>query len=150
MAGNNVDNFFKQTGNRDNEFVSHGTVNGGKLVSMSRVTATVAEINAGKVLVPAVSGKTIVVTDFAARVNGTFTTATSVDVEDTSATVSVQSLAIAQVVDAAVLQDADTGVTRGAGMFGSITLGEALQVIKKGSDAAGGTDIEFFITYSIQ
>jgi hypothetical protein len=114
----------------------------------TEVTATLAEINAGKVLVPGRQGKTIVFTSFAARVTGTFTTCTAIVLaDDASSPVTIQSIAVAAAGDGEVLKDGTTNVTRGAGMWGNLTQGVGIKVTKTGSSAAGGTSITFFLGY---
>lgn len=118
------------------------------VVRVAVVTATLAEINAGKVIVPALSGKSIVVTDFAARVSGNFTATTSVDLQATTTTATkVQVCAVAALTDAAVLKDGTANVTRGAAMYGSAPAGESISVANVGTAAAGGTSITFYVTY---
>lgn len=108
------------------------------------VTATLAEINAGKTIIPAVTGKQIRVVDYVATVAGTFTTTTSVDLQDESAT-NVTALAQADLSDGAILLPSDG--TLGAGFAAPLTSGEALQVVNTGTAAAGGTSITFNVSY---
>lgn len=109
------------------------------------VTATLAEINAGKTLIPAVSGKQIRVTNYAAIAVGTFADTTSVDIQDESAT-KVAVLAVAD-LDDATLTPADGAL--GAGFAVPLTAGEALEIANVGSAATGGTSIRFVVTYDL-
>lgn len=113
-------------------------------------TATLAQINADLTLLAGVSGRTIRIVDFSARVSGTFTTCTTVDVQDTNGTpVVIQSIAAAAILDGSVLKDGTANVTRGVGMWGDLTANEGIEVVNTGSDCAGGTSITFDIQYTI-
>ena len=121
------------------------------LVRHLQVTATLAEINAGTTLLAGVTGKTIRVVGFAARVSGTFTTTTSIDLEDTNGTpVAIQTILVAAAADAAVLKDGTSNVTRGLGMWGDLTASAGIAVTNTGSAAAGGTSITFDLDYIVK
>lgn len=107
------------------------------------VTATLAEINAGKEIIPAVTGKKIQVLDYIAIATGTFATTTSVDLQDESAT-KVAVLAVADLDDATLIP-ADGAL--GAGFGVPLTVSEALEVANVGDPAAGGTSIRFIVSY---
>lgn len=111
-----------------------------------RVTATISEINAGKTLIAAVTGKKIQVTNISVLVQGAFGAVTSVEIEDESA-VEVISYAQAQLTDGAILAPDSTGVTLKAGFGAPLTVAEALVVTKTGSDITTATDAVFTISY---
>lgn len=112
------------------------------------VSATLAEINAGKVLIPGVSGKAITVISFVERVTGTFTTATAIVLaSDNGTPVVVGTEAIAGVTNGAVILPSDTNMVLGAGFGVPLGSGDGLKVTKTGSTAAGGTSISFTINY---
>ncbi len=112
------------------------------------VTATLAQINAGLVIVPAVAGKAITVSNFIARVTGNFATATAVVLESTNASpVVVTSEAIADVTDGAILNPNTAGTTLGAGFGHALGSGDGLQIAKTGTAATGGTSIEVTVTF---
>lgn len=110
------------------------------------VTATLAEINAGKEIIPAKVGKSIKVVDYAARVVGTFTTNTSVDLESGTTGTKVTAIAVAGLVDAALLLKSSGNTTLGAGFATSLEVGESLDVSNVGAAAAAGTSITFTVT----
>lgn len=112
-------------------------------------TVTLAEINAGKVIIPGTAGKQLLVTNFVERVNGAFTTGTSVDLISDATSVNVESSAQAQLTNGAVLVPGSTGVTLGAGFGVLLPAGEGLKVAKTGSNFAGGTDIKFTVSYTL-
>ncbi len=117
-------------------------------VQVATVTATLAEINAGKTLIAGVSGKAITVTNITQRVTGNFTTTTSVDVQSSNVSpVKVAVAAQAQLTNGAVLVNNDTGVTLDAGWAVPLGTGDGLVVTKVGSNAAGGTSIKYTINY---
>ncbi len=121
------------------------------LVYSAVVSATLAEINAGKILIPAIPNHYIVVVDFLAVVTGTFTTATSVDLVSDS--VNIASFPIAGVTNNAKLIPESAGTTLGAGYepltMQTAALGDPVSVTKTGSNAAGGTSILFRLKYKL-
>src|SRR5690606_228565 len=74
---------------------------------------TLAQVNAGKVLLAVPTGKKAVVLDFIARSNGAFAAGDSIELN--VGAVEVASLAQAQLTNGAVLVPTATGVTLGAG-----------------------------------
>ena len=112
------------------------------------VVATLAQINAGLVLIPGKSGASVRVLDYVARVTGAFATGTSVELEDTNgAPVAISTIAEAGLSNGAVLVPASANTTLGAGFGKAATAGAGLQVVNNGSAQTGGTSIEFTITY---
>lgn len=122
---------------------------GVNIIKTIQVTATLAEINAGKVLIPGIVGRKIVVTNFVERVTGAFTTGTAVVIESGTTGVDVASSAQAQLTNGAVLVPSSSGVTLGAGFAAQLPVDEGLKVSKTGSDFAGGTSIAFTISYTL-
>ena len=115
------------------------------------VTATLAQINAGLVLIAGVSGQKITVSNYIARVAGAFATGTSVELESTNGTpVAVTTLAEAGLTSGAVLLPSSSNTTLGAGFGVPMGSGDGLQVVNNGSAQTGGTSIEFTITYTQQ
>lgn len=119
-------------------------------VKSVNVTATLAEINAGKELIPAIAGKSIKVISFTSRVTGAFTTTTSVDIQSSNAVpVKVAVHAVAGLTNGAVITSAPTAnTTLGAGFSVPLGSGDALRVANVGAAAAGGTSIQFTINYT--
>ncbi|MBZ5673702.1 MAG: hypothetical protein LAP61_05590 [Acidobacteriia bacterium] len=112
------------------------------------VTATLAQINAGLVLIPGAAGKKLKVTNYIARVTGAFATGTSVELESTNASpVAVSTIAEAGLTNGAVLTPGSANTTLGAGFGAAMGTGDGLQVVNNGSAQTGGTSIEFTITY---
>lgn len=112
------------------------------------VVATLAQINAGLVLIPAVAGKSITVTNVLARVLGAFATGTSVELESSATTVAVETLAEAGLTNGAVLFPTTANVTVGAGFGVALPVGEGLSLANNGANQTAGTNITFTITYS--
>lgn len=118
-------------------------------VQTAVVTATLAEINAGKVLIPGSTGQAITVSSVIARVTGTFATGTSVELESTNGTpVPVLTYAETAIAGTTVLVNNAANVTVGAGFGVALGTGDGLQVVNNGSAQTGGTSIEFTITYT--
>ena len=153
----NVKNYFAQpkgTNETDNIANFTGTVNftgtlqSTKIAHTQLVTVTQAEINAGKELIPAVTGKKIRILDIDAKVAGNFATGTSVEVEDSNGTpVVALQYAAAALTDGAFLEADTANVTIGAGYMADLTISKALRVEKTGSDFTGGTSITLMIVY---
>jgi hypothetical protein len=117
-------------------------------VQVAEVTATLAEINAGKELIAGVTGKTITVVGLTARVSGTFATTTSVDVQSDNATpVKVRVDAVAALSDGAILHDEATNTTLSAGWATALGSGDGLEVANVGTAATGGTSITYTVAY---
>lgn len=111
------------------------------------VTATLAELNAGKVLIPAVAGKSINVTNYTARVVGAFTTGTNIILESTNgAPVVVSTIAEAALTSGAVNLPSTANNALGAGFATALGVGDGLKVVSTGTQA-GGTNIAFTFTY---
>ena len=114
------------------------------------VVATLAQINAGLVLIPGVAVKKIEVSDFTARVTGAFATGTSVILESTNVTpVVAVTFAEAGLTNGAVLVPGSANTTLGAGFGLPLGAGDGLQVVNSGAAQTGGTSITFNITYTI-
>lgn len=113
----------------------------------AQVEVTLAELNAGKTIIAAVAGKQILVTDFNIVCDGAFGDLTSAELEDSSATVNICSLAQAQMTDDAILFKGATGVTPGVGLGEGLTISEACVITKTGSDAITATKLTVAITW---
>lgn len=114
---------------------------------VKRFTATLAQINAGLVLIPGIVGKQIIVETFVQRVTGGFATTTSVELESDVTAVAVETTAVAGLTNGAILVPGSANVTLGAGFGEPLPSGEGLKVVNNGSAATGGTSIDFDITY---
>lgn len=113
------------------------------------VTATLAQINAGFVLIPGSTGKKITVTNFTEKVLGTFLTGTAVVLESTNASpVVIGTEAAAGLTTGAIITPADANMTLGAGYAAPLGTGDGVQVVKTGSAFTGGTSITFNLTYT--
>lgn len=113
------------------------------------VSSTLAEINAGKVLLPAVAGKKITIVDYTARVTGAFATGTSVIIESTNGTpVLVSTIAEAGLTNGAILKPTSANTTLGAGFSVPLGSGDGLQVVNSGAAQTGGTKIDWTFLYT--
>lgn len=111
--------------------------------------ATLAQINAGLTLIPGITGKKITVTNYVAQVTGAFTTGTSVELESTNASpVAVTTIAEAGLTNGAILTPNSSNTTLGVGFGGPLGSGDGLKVVNNGTASAGGTSIQFNITYT--
>lgn len=114
------------------------------------VTATIAEINAGKTLIDGISGKKIRVVDFTALVTGNWAVATSVDLQDNSSSpVKIGVMLIASLTDGAVVKPNSANVTAGAGFLADLAEGKAVRVVNVGTAGTTGTSIKFAIKYQV-
>lgn len=118
-------------------------------VQSTVVVATLAQINAGLVLIPGVTGKKITPVDIIARVSGNFATGTSVEVESTNASpVAVLTYLEAALTDTSVLGRTAANVNTGAGYGVALGTSDGLKVVNNGSAQTGGTNITFTIIYT--
>lgn len=108
---------------------------------------TLAQVNAGKVLLAVPTGKRAVILNFAGRCSGAFAAGTSIEL-NVGASV-VASLAQAQLTNGAVLIPGVTGVTLGAAFGIAGADGADITVSKTGSDFTTATNITFTVTYAL-
>lgn len=114
------------------------------------VLATLAQINAGLVLIPGTAGKKITVVSYVARVTGAFATGTAVILESTNASpVLITTLAEAGLTNGAVLVPGSSNTTLGAGFAVPLGTADGVQVVNSGTAQTGGTSINFEIEYKI-
>ncbi len=117
-------------------------------VQTAVVTASTAEINAGKTLVAGVTGKKIRVIGVVQRVVGNFAACTSVDVQSSNGTpVKVLVSAVAALTNGALLFPSSANVTPGAGFALDLGVNDGLVVANVGSAATTGTSIQYTVTY---
>jgi hypothetical protein len=138
--------------NSGDQFRVHITANqitaGDQALKTITVTALLAEINAGKTLIPASGTKKITVVDFIEQVSGNFATGTAVLLQSSNATpVVVATTAEAGLTTGAVLGRTSSNVTLGAGYGVALGAGDGLVVANSGSAQTGGTSITYTITY---
>lgn len=115
-------------------------------------SATLAELNAGKTLIPELPGRTIKIIGYTLLFTGAFTTATDIRLQDTNGTpVVITTVAIAAATAGAKISSEAVvaNVTDGAGLFANLTIGKGVKIVKTGSSAAGGTSISIKIIYSL-
>lgn len=118
-------------------------------VRSALVVATLAEINAGKVIVPGVPGKKLRILDITERVAGAFAATTSVDLQAETTGTKVSVALVAALTNGAVLKPGDSNVSRGAGYGAELPTGEGLVVANVGSAATTGTSITYTVQYAI-
>jgi len=116
------------------------------------VTASLAEINAGKILIPLVAGKTISVMSYLMEVTGAFATVTDIRIQDSNGTPVIVTTALT----AALTNGAKIGsygavanVTNGAGFAAAATAAKNIVVAATGTAMTGGTSIRFILTYTL-
>jgi hypothetical protein len=124
----------------------------GALTLVANVTT--AEVNAGKVLLPAITGYRYRVLDWkmAAR-GGAAGTATSVDIKDTADTpVSVAIALVAALTQNKVVGPGMANVTDGAvgGMGKPLTVSKGVQIKVAGSALDTATSVDVTITYAME
>jgi len=129
-------------------------VNSQPVVLNTRHRVTVAEINAGHEILPAITGRTYRIIDVTAiAYGGAVGTTTTVDVLGTQGTGSVKLVTFAQadLVQSAVLTIAADGTVLADGAsFVACDANTAITVGKTGSDADTATGVDFIITYVIE
>lgn len=124
-------------------------LSGNKVFSAGSVV-TIAEVNAGKVLVPVVPGRTYRVVAIFMKFAGSWAACTDIRVGDTAGTpVDILTVAQAQATDGAVHSE-DVGTnTLGAGFGVDLTVSKGIQVYKTGSAATTGTSVSIRLLYKI-
>lgn len=144
------DNKFELKGSVDLSESSYTPPAYGDIVKTLLATVLLADINAGKVLIPAVAGKIITPLDVKMTVSGNFAAGTSVELEDTNGTpVVVASVAQAGLSDGDVINETEANTTMGAGYLAPLTTGKGLALTKTGSDFTGGTSITVRVLYKV-
>lgn len=151
MGASNIDNLGMNTGTmyiQGTDKVNVAQQN----VFETVVTCTMAEVNAGKVIVPAITGKQILVTGYLMIIAGSFNTLTDVRLQSSNATpVVVVTALLAAIPDAAkISSDAViSNVTDGAGFMVALGSGDSLKLVKTGSAATTGTSIKVRVRYQV-
>lgn len=121
----------------------------GGQVAWARITATLAQINAGTVILPAVAGRKLYLQDFTAMPNGSFATGTAIVLEDSTTGTDYVSIAQAQATDNAILKPGITGVTLGAAFGDGGAVGEGLKINKSdGTSFATATDLALNLLFT--
>jgi predicted RecA/RadA family phage recombinase len=111
------------------------------------VTCSLAELNAGKVLIAGVTGKKITVTGLTRRVTGNAAAATSVDVQSDATSVKVFVDLIAALTTGAVIINKETNCTPGAGWAVELPVNEGVEAQSVGSALTTLTSIQYTVTY---
>lgn len=112
-------------------------------------TVTLAQLNAGAVLLPAAAGITLTVLSVVIIPLVTFTTATDIRLSDTTGTpVDVVTIPIASVTNGAFISTGLAGNTLGT-LGLPLTANQGLQLRKTGSSAAGGTSLLVMVHYKV-
>ena len=126
---------------------------GGSLVLSVAAKPTLAQLNAGYELVPAVAGKQILVTEYWFRgIGSDAAAATDVRIQDSagSPVVVVTALIAALASNAEVSSFSKiANVTKGAGWLTALTAGKALNLVKTGSTMTGPTSFEVLVRYKL-
>lgn len=124
---------------------NNGTSRDAKVVN---ITATLAQINAGLLLIPGAAGKKITVLDYTARVAGNFATGTSVALQSNNGTpVVVSTVAEAGLTTGAILKPTSANTTLGAGFAVPLGTADGLQIVNNGAAQTAGTNINLVISY---
>jgi hypothetical protein len=113
------------------------------------VTATLAQINAGLVIVPADPLRTITPTGFRLLITGNFATGTDVRLSDTNGTpVDIVTVLTAELTNGAIIgTGGGTGITYGAGFAAPLTAGAGVQIRDTGTAMTGGTSIQVMFDF---
>lgn len=117
-------------------------------------TAAIASVNAGVTIIPAVTGKTIYVTNLTAKaVGGTLATCTDIVFQDTAASPigAIDFTSAGALSGTGDLSWNSSTATVGAA-FGSagLTASKGLAIVKSGSNCVTATGIRYAVTYVVQ
>lgn len=111
---------------------------------------TLAELNAGKVLVPGHNGVQYRVVDFVVNPIAAVGAVTDVRIGDTAGTpIVAATLAQAQLTAGVNLRPGDTGVTLGNGYWYALTVGKGIQVYQTGTAATGVGRLRIQLSWQI-
>lgn len=120
------------------------------VLSTDRITVTLAQLNAGHTLLPALNGVRYDILDFTILSTGAFETVTAYKIEDTADTpVVVATAAVAALTDGAVIIPGTANVTLGAGFTGPLTMSKGVVINKTGSAGTVGTSLKISLRYKI-
>lgn len=120
-----------------------------RITRVVTVPVTLAQLNAGVVLIPGTANKSLLVSNFSIQVNGTFSTLTSAVLESTNATpVVVGTEAAAGLVGGAVILPSDPNMVLGPGFGVALGVGDGLKLVHTGSAATGGTSLSITVTFT--
>lgn len=104
-------------------------------------TATLAEINAGKTIVPAVVGRTYQVHGVKFICTGSFAAGTDIRISDTAGTpVDVVTVPVASLTDGALITESTANNVVGT-MFADLTASKGVQIRKTGSSMTTATKV---------
>ncbi len=129
-------------------------------VSGSALTADISAGNATAIILAGITGHIIRVVNFSLTMNGTFTTSTDIRLSDTTPTLDIITIPIADAVTGNVVFPAGvigpTGIAFGAaagttlGSLGvQLATGVGLQIRKTGGGLGGGTSVKYNVQYTI-
>ena len=116
------------------------------------ITATVAEINAaaGRVIIPGVANRAIIVTDFDLICTGVAAGATAIVLQSSNGTpVLVATVPVAAAGNGAVVTQFTASVVRGAGFRVAVGAGDSIVIAKTGATLTGTTTIAVKLEYQI-
>lgn len=121
---------------------------GPQKVYVTRFTATLAEINAGKII-KASRPDQMIVLGLMVRVVGNFATMTDLRLSDlTDTPVDIATIPVAQLTDGAKLNHMDSNVTLGAGFDAPLTPPNGLKLRQTGTAGTGGTSVSGWVMYT--
>jgi hypothetical protein len=112
---------------------------------------TIAQVNAGNELLPALVGKAYRITGLMIRaIGGAAAAVTSVDIQDGAGTpVVVAVYSQAQLTEGTILTENTTGAAMGAGFLVGTTVSKAVNIIKNGSDVTTATHFDVVVQYQV-
>lgn len=113
-------------------------------------TLTIAQVNAGATIIPAVTGKTLRILDYKLVSTGSMTQLTAIVLQDTNTSpVVVTTVAAAGLTNGTIVHPfTATHVTNGAGFLASLTASKGLALAKTGSTETTATGLKVYVVYS--
>lgn len=112
---------------------------------------TLAQVNSGTTIVPAVTGRTLKIVGFLLEaVGGSFATCTAVQVDDTAGTPTVGiSAPIAALTSGAIVTEMTGASITFTTFLSALTANQGLQILKTGSSCTGPTSLSYRVYYTI-
>lgn len=121
-----------------------------QVVQIKTITTTLAELNAGKVLLPAVAGQQYELVSIHWLTTGAFITLTAAIIATTEDTpTALFTVVQAQLGDAVVHSHLTGTNTLAAAFWAALVIGYGVKIYQSGTAAAGGTSITVKLGYKV-
>lgn len=126
-----------------------GTVTAGATFAVS-ASLTLTQVNAGTIILPAVTGQTYKISHFLMTSTGSAATCTSINISDTAGTpIDAAAVAVAALTDGTPVDEVISGVTLTAFAPTALTASKGIQIRHIGSSCATTTVLKVIVYFTI-